>query len=213
MVVAIRRHVLDGGAINGGAVCLGRATRTLYASLSPELRLPVEITAQEEHIDMATVIVGTGIIGVSTAYYLSESSTTSATSIHLIESSPRLFASASGYAAGFLAKDWFSSATAPLGALSFALHKELADRYGGREKWGYSPSTATSLQAARRTALQDENWLSAGRSRSQLGAGDAPGWLVPQKGHEVEVISEGGSTAQVCVLFIFSYSSRDQRIA
>ncbi|KAI9887667.1 MAG: hypothetical protein M1823_000531 [Watsoniomyces obsoletus] len=140
---------------------------------------------------MATVIIGAGIIGVSTAYCLSQSSRTSATSILLIESSPRLFASGSGYAAGFLAKDWFSAATAPLGALSFALHKELAERYNGREKWGYSPSTATSLQALRSSTLQDEDWLSEGASRSQLAvdkqdtdSGDVPGWLIPQKGQQ-----------------------------
>jgi glycine/D-amino acid oxidase-like deaminating enzyme len=53
---------------------------------------------------MATVITGGGIIGTAAAYYLSESSD-NPSSIHVIESAPRLFASASGYAGGFLAKD------------------------------------------------------------------------------------------------------------
>src|SRR4051794_19166928 len=51
---------------------------------------------------MAIVIVGGGIIGTATAYYLSESHS-NPSSIHIIESAPRLFASASGYAGGFLA--------------------------------------------------------------------------------------------------------------
>ena len=92
-----------------------------------------------------TVILGAGIIGTSTAYYLSQSPTTPPESIHLIESSPRLFASASGYAAGFLASDWFSTPTASLGALSFRLHKELAEAHNGAEEWGYSRSTGTSM--------------------------------------------------------------------
>ncbi len=52
--------------------------------------------------NMPSVIVGTGIIGVATAYYLSQSTKEE---IHIIEASPELFASASGNAAGFLARD------------------------------------------------------------------------------------------------------------
>lgn len=51
---------------------------------------------------MPTAIVGAGIIGVATAYYLSLSIKEE---IHIIEASPQLFASASGNAAGFLARD------------------------------------------------------------------------------------------------------------
>jgi glycine/D-amino acid oxidase-like deaminating enzyme len=52
-----------------------------------------------------TVIIGSGIIGLSTAYYLSESPRTQAQSIHIVDSSPELFQCASGLAAGFLAAD------------------------------------------------------------------------------------------------------------
>ncbi|TKA59715.1 hypothetical protein B0A55_11695, partial [Friedmanniomyces simplex] len=75
----------------------------------------------------STVIIGAGIIGCATAYYLSRSGNTKPDTIHLVEASPELFASASGKAAGFLASDWFGPPTASLGALSFRLHKELAD--------------------------------------------------------------------------------------
>lgn len=51
---------------------------------------------------MPTTVIGAGIIGVATAYYLSQSSKDE---IHLVEASPQLFASASGNAAGFLARD------------------------------------------------------------------------------------------------------------
>ena len=53
----------------------------------------------------STVIIGAGIIGCSTAYYLSHSGHTKPDNIHLVEASPELFASASGKAAGFLASD------------------------------------------------------------------------------------------------------------
>jgi len=53
----------------------------------------------------STVIIGAGIIGCSTAYYLSENATGSNNAIHLVENSPELFASASGKSGGFLAAD------------------------------------------------------------------------------------------------------------
>lgn len=108
----------------------------------------------------STVILGSGIIGLSTAYYLSllaetdtDKDTTPTTNIsrqtkhdiHLVEPSSELFASASGKAAGFLAKDWFAPAVAPLGEFSFDLHKKLADEHGGKEKWGWSESLSYSL--------------------------------------------------------------------
>jgi glycine/D-amino acid oxidase-like deaminating enzyme len=53
-----------------------------------------------------TVIIGAGIIGCSTAYYLSQSSRTQASTIHLVDASPELFTRvASGLAGGFLAAD------------------------------------------------------------------------------------------------------------
>ena len=149
---------------------------------------------------MATVIIGAGIIGTSTAYYLSGSDT-SPSDIHLIESSPELFASASGYAAGFLARDWFSPPLSALGALSFDLHKQLAGANNGEAKWGYSCSTAYSLKET--IDATGEDWLSEGTSRvraankSGSGNGDCPAWLTDNG--KLDVISTGDTTAQVYV--------------
>lgn len=155
-----------------------------------------------------TVILGSGIIGLSTAYYLALSPSITGTSIHLIDSSPALFASASGRAAGFLAADWFVPALAPLGELSFALHRELADAHGGVERWGYSRSTGTSVVADEvggggASGVSGEDWLRQGGSRADVAgvhafdAGDGPAWLTRQERHSVRVISEDSSTAQV----------------
>ncbi|KAI9870383.1 MAG: hypothetical protein M1830_004315, partial [Pleopsidium flavum] len=155
---------------------------------------------------MSTVIIGAGIIGTSTGYYLSQPpSRTSPTSIHLVESSPRFFASASGYAAGFLARDWFGPFVSSLGALSFDLHKQLADEHGGRDKWGWSPSTGTSLVDSEKAgnAARGDDWLREGSSRAEVAGdhdftgGEGPAWLTKHKGGSVEVISQGDSTAQV----------------
>ncbi|MCJ1392023.1 hypothetical protein MMC18_004890 [Xylographa bjoerkii] len=151
---------------------------------------------------MATVIVGAGIIGSATAFYLTQSpSTTTASSIHLVESSPELFASASGHAAGFLARDWFSPSLASLGALSFDLHKELSEHNNGAEKWGYCRSTGTSLAEVK--GKRGDEWLRDGTSRAEAAAthdfkdGYGPAWLTRSRGGNVEVISEDDSTAQV----------------
>jgi glycine/D-amino acid oxidase-like deaminating enzyme len=154
---------------------------------------------------MSTVIVGTGIIGAATAFYLSQSpSTTAPASIHLVDSSPELFASASGYAAGFLARDWFSRPLAALGALSFDLHKELAEQNNGTEKWGYCRSTGTSLAVAK--GKRGDEWLREGTSRAEAAGvhtfeqSDGPAWLARTEGGTVEAISQDDSTAQVFVL-------------
>ena len=153
---------------------------------------------------MATVIIGAGIIGSSTAYYLSQAPSTSVpSSIHIVESSPELFASASGYAGGFLARDWFGPATAALGALSFDLHKQLAREHNGSEKWGYHRSTATSLQTV--SGNRGDEWLRQGVSRVEAAniqepiTENAPAWLRQKRNGKIEVISEGKSTAQVFV--------------
>ena len=148
---------------------------------------------------MSTVIIGAGIIGTSTAYYLSQSKTFKG-EMHLVEASPQLFASASGYAAGFLAQDWFSPSLANLGELSFDLHKHLAEEHNGYERWGYSRSSGTSL-AESVGAANGADWLREGASRSTAaarsgkGGGDGPTWL--RRHSELDVMSDGSTTAQV----------------
>jgi len=68
-----------------------------------------------------TVILGCGIIGLCTAYYLTESGNTEPNSLHLIDSSPELFQCASGLAAGFLSADC-TFYTHPLFFSPFLLH-------------------------------------------------------------------------------------------
>ncbi|CAL8581474.1 hypothetical protein XPA_007164 [Xanthoria parietina] len=147
---------------------------------------------------MTTVILGAGIIGTSTAYYLSQSQTPS---IHLVESSPELFASSSGYAAGFLARDWFALASASLGRLSFDLHKKLANEHDGHKTWGYARSTATSL-AETIGGGEEEDWLGEGSSRVKAAKKIAenddtrPVWLAPRYG-KPDIIDKGDGTAQL----------------
>ena len=155
---------------------------------------------------MPTVILGGGIIGSSIAYYLSKQSTDE---IHIIEPSSKLFSAASGYAAGFLARDWFSPSLASLGALSFDLHHELAAENGGEERWGYMKGTALSLDVApwyEENGVRGDDWLRSGTSRAETASGldqssgyEPPAWLTKQRGGVVGRISDE-DTAVVLVM-------------
>ncbi|KAF3768712.1 hypothetical protein M406DRAFT_45171 [Cryphonectria parasitica EP155] len=158
-----------------------------------------------------TTILGAGIIGLSTAYYLARHQPPS--TIHLVESCPELFASASGYAGGFLARDWFGPGSAPLAALSFDEHRRLAKAHNGAARWSYRSSTAVSYTPASegkaRKGPRGEDWLRTGASRAdetqeggqkkkvQENVVVAPPWLRREEGDEVNVIGGGANTAQL----------------
>ncbi len=117
-----------------------------------------------------TVILGTGIIGVSTAHYLSQSQPPS--SIHLVDPSNELFSSASGHAGGFLAKDWFNTSLASLGALSYNEHEKLAKENGGAEKWCYSRTVSTSLKKVNAIdGERSDDWIRGCGSRADAAKG------------------------------------------
>jgi glycine/D-amino acid oxidase-like deaminating enzyme len=177
---------------------------------------------------MATVIIGGGIIGLATAYYLSEERPPAEGSnppIHVVDSSHSPLLSASGYAGGFLAKDWFSPASASLGALSFALHRELAEEHDGFRKWGYVGTRTYSLSIDERgvgTASKQsrgEDWMISGTSRAGVAPANArvdspqqqnatgatemlnpdgsPTCFAPQPSGTVEVMAEPDTTALI----------------
>lgn len=146
----------------------------------------------------STVILGGGIIGLSTAYYLSKlasPSSSSPHSIHIVEPSPELFASASGKAAGFLAKDWFAPAVAPLGLLSFDLHQQLAKEHNGRARWGYSESIGYSLDRDYEPDPEPPaSEVSEGRSTNGGGEQGGLDWLM-NDGSRASVVDQSDTLA------------------
>ncbi|KAI9008831.1 FAD dependent oxidoreductase [Phycomyces nitens] len=88
------------------------------------------------------VIVGAGVMGACTAYYLTRNS--KEVEVTMIEKTD-IACGASGKAGGFLAFDWNDGAdTAELSRKSFELHAQLAQELGG-DKFGYRPVTAYSV--------------------------------------------------------------------
>lgn len=153
---------------------------------------------------MATVIIGSGIIGLSTAQQLIAHCDVPAASIHIIESSSEAYPSSSRYAGGFLAKDWHAAETASLGALSFDMHRTLAEQEGGRARWGYAESIASSLTRGEVDEDGvDDTWMQNDLSRARAARGshlpseDSPAWLNVGRGGDVTTMSTGSTTAQV----------------
>ncbi|GAB7339423.1 hypothetical protein MBLNU457_6056t1 [Dothideomycetes sp. NU457] len=153
----------------------------------------------------ATVIIGAGIIGVSTAYYLSQLPDIDPSTIHLVETTSDLFASASGKSGGFCAADWYGPSVSPLGLLSFKLHASLAATHSGRSRWGYSLSTGTSYMDTTPAGPgpRGEDWLLNGGSRAEVAgthdfsSGNGPAWLTRSEGDQLETIGADASCAQV----------------
>jgi len=92
------------------------------------------------------VVVGGGVIGCTTAYYLSRHPKFNPAlhTITLLEAAPSLASGASGKAGGLLGLWAYPSCLVPL---SFKLHAELAAEHGGAQKWGYRPLKCGSISA------------------------------------------------------------------
>ncbi|SCV03511.1 LAME_0H11012g1_1 [Lachancea meyersii CBS 8951] len=91
------------------------------------------------------VIVGAGIIGVCTAYYLTRHPSFDSSTHHItVLESKRVAGGASGKAGGLLATWAFPQQIVPL---SFQLHQELSDEYDGENQWDYRRLTTVSIEA------------------------------------------------------------------
>lgn len=103
----------------------------------------------------------------------------------------------------------FVPSVASLGALSFKLHKELANKYNGSETWGYSRCTGTSLtrpfRSESKPGVRGEDWIRYGGSRAAVSSGTMnesvqgaePAWLTKEAGNKLDIISDEGTVAQV----------------
>ena len=118
------------------------------------------------------LILGGGIIGCTTAYYLTRhpSYSPSSCSVTIIEATG-IASGASGRAGGLLATWAYPSA---LARLSFRLHAELAEEHDGEGKWGFRRVDCGEVKIRGRRV--DEKGENEG-GRSGDGDGDDPGGL------------------------------------
>lgn len=92
------------------------------------------------------VIVGGGIIGVTTAYFLTRHPKFNRAlhTITLLEAAPTVACGASGKAGGLLALWAYPQCLVPL---SYKLHSELAAEHDGARRWGYRSLGCGSIEA------------------------------------------------------------------
>lgn len=99
------------------------------------------------------VIVGAGIVGVCSAYYLTQHPKFNKETHHItIFEAKRPACAASGKAGGLLALWAFPQQIA---SLSFDLHQELADELGGEKEWGYRRVTTVSLEGNLQNSMSE----------------------------------------------------------
>ncbi|KAK4210078.1 FAD dependent oxidoreductase [Rhypophila decipiens] len=91
-----------------------------------------------------TVIIGGGIVGISTAYFLTRHARYDPAihKITVLEAS-EIAAGSSGKGGGFLASWATPKCLAPL---SYELHKRLANEHGGEKKWGHRTVHAAEVK-------------------------------------------------------------------
>lgn len=124
--------------------CLGFSSpkrqelRQTLSRVSPRTAA-TELSMTSKHI----VIAGAGVIGTSTAYFLSQHEDVA--SITIVDPTGSIAPAASGKAGGFLALDWNDySPVGPLARRSFQLHSDLAEELGA-EKIMYRRLTCASI--------------------------------------------------------------------
>lgn len=142
------------------------------------------------------IIVGGGIVGVSTAHYLAEHRAfdPGEYEVILIEAcSPAC--GASGKAGGLLSRTAFPKQIAPL---SFRLHEDLANRFDGGKKWGYRKVMTLSVEGT--AVMEDEEELPEDEIDEDVGPSVLPkelDWLRPNVVEYCELLGGKDKFAQV----------------
>ncbi|KAM0275795.1 hypothetical protein ACHAQH_007419 [Verticillium albo-atrum] len=171
-----------------------KATQALRA-LHPQATAAAftELQAMDPQSKKNIVIVGGGIIGSTTAYFLSRHAKFNPAlhKITLLEATS-IAAGASGKAGGLLALWAYPQ---PLVPLSYRLHAELAAEHGGAERWGYRRVECGSFDATvSRAKLDAVEQASAARAAAAPGANEGEeekGWeRLPKQDGAAEALLE-----------------------
>ena len=125
--------------------------------------------------DIRTHLSGGGIIGSTTAYFLTRHPKFNPAlhTITLLEAAPAVASGASGKAGGLLALWAYPSCLVPL---SYKLHAELAAEHDGARRWGYRRLGCGSIEAiVSKKRIQEMNELKQQQQQQQQD-GDGKAW-------------------------------------
>jgi glycine/D-amino acid oxidase-like deaminating enzyme len=136
-------------------------------------------------------VAGGGIIGCTTAYYLTRHPKFNPAlhTITLLEAAPSTAAGASGKAGGLLALWAYPSCLVPL---SYRLHAELAAEHNGTQKWGYRRLGCGSFGA-----IVSKSHIDQLQKSKVEGEGKAWEKLPKQNGAAKELLEEGSLPADL----------------
>ncbi|KAK7749501.1 hypothetical protein SLS53_000076 [Cytospora paraplurivora] len=114
------------------------------------------------------VIIGGGIIGCTTAYFLTRHPKFDPSLHHItLLEATSIAAGASGKAGGLLALWAYPECLVPL---SYRLHQELAEQHGGPEKWGYRRVGCGTIAASVKDASLQGRKATTGRAQAKTEA-------------------------------------------
>ena len=138
--------------------------------------------------------IGGGIIGCSTAYYLTRHAlyNPKVDSIVLLEAS-RIAGGASGKGGGFIA-NWATPKS--LAPLSFKLHNQLAKEYDGAKVWGHRNVYAAEVKLQGRN-LPDNQLIAGDSSHLNAKFPSALDWLLPGSIQKYDEIGTPSNSGQV----------------
>lgn len=127
----------------------------------------------------AVVIIGGGVIGLSTAYFLSRMRKNGG-SITIVDNASTLCAGASGKANGILGDYGFEPEAEALGKLSWELHQQLSSLHRGRAAWGYRDVMVYGLHRAAPAGSSDASNVALGSEHPPLAL---PTWCMDFENH------------------------------
>ena len=132
---------------------------------------------------MRVVILGGGIIGLSSAYYLLTSSHLPASSTVTLIERTSVAHGASSRAAGIIAEHWHQSHVIPLAELSYKCYQDLNAEYDGHSKWDWRKTSISGVDIGAKTRRSEIRKLPDGKKVDK-------GWL---NGDTYDLTGNGGT--------------------
>lgn len=175
-----------------------------FPNLQPYFRESILSTMGTVHGN-STVILGGGIIGLSTAYYLALAraaspfySQSKAKHIFVVEPSATICAGASSQNSGLLGDFGFRDKMTPLGLLSWDLHIKLAAELNGPEAYDFSSLNIHAIYTGKFNAPHPSLTYQM-KEREELS--NLPTWLKISDSWKSGLISNASHSARLYVEF------------
>ncbi|KAG0169185.1 hypothetical protein DFQ28_004298 [Apophysomyces sp. BC1034] len=163
------------------------------------LLLPFTFCIMPKHI----IIVGAGVMGACTSFFLSREAATHDMRVTVIEKTG-VACGASGKAGGFLARDWGEDELSALSSKSFDLHAKLAEELNGEANYGYRRVDTYSVSfnnTKNSKTATDISWLNQNNVRSSavLGTPSTTAQVHPRQFTQT-LLDEATETGHVKIL-------------